>query len=183
MDVKSILLGSLFNRSMTGYELKKYFSISFAYFSGLSYGSIYPALKKLEENGLITMQLEIQESAPNRKVYTITAAGREAFLKELKSPFSIEKHKFSLLIRMFFFAQLSKEERLGAVQNYLDSIRSELNLLEAAQPEIENNADQFQYLCFQFGQRFLKDFARNVESVMGALEDDIRENQRKPSEQ
>ena len=48
MDVQSVLLGFLMNTSMTGYDLKKAFSISFSFFSGLSYGSIYPALKKME---------------------------------------------------------------------------------------------------------------------------------------
>jgi DNA-binding PadR family transcriptional regulator len=102
MDVKTILLGSLFDKSLSGYDLKKLFSLSFAFFSGLSYGSIYPALKKLEEEGLITVKLEIQENAPNRKVYTITPAGKQSFLDSLKSPFGLERYKNALLMRMFF---------------------------------------------------------------------------------
>ena len=172
MDVKAILLGALFNQSMTGYELKKIFSISFAYFSGLSFGSIYPALKKMEEEGLISMRLEVQQSAPNRKVYTITSEGKEAFMQALRSPFGPEKHKNSFLMRMFFFSHLSKAERLVAAQDYLESIRSSLNELTAFQPEIETVADRFQFLCFQFGLRFLKDLGRNVEQVIDALEED-----------
>ena len=59
MDVQSVLLGFLMRQSMTGYDLKKAFSMSFSFFSGLSYGSIYPALKKMERQGLISKQLEI----------------------------------------------------------------------------------------------------------------------------
>ena len=58
MDVKSIILGFLMHGSMTGYELKKFFTLSFSFFSGLSYGSIYPALKGMEKEGLISMQIE-----------------------------------------------------------------------------------------------------------------------------
>ena len=36
------------------------------------------------------IQLEIQENAPNRKVYTITQKGRQVFLESLKSPFGIQ---------------------------------------------------------------------------------------------
>ncbi len=86
MDVQSVLLGFLMNTSMTGYDLKKAFSISFSFFSGLSYGSIYPALKKMENHGLVSKRTEIQDGAPNRKVYTITEAGRVAFLDSLRSP-------------------------------------------------------------------------------------------------
>ena len=83
MDAKAIILGFLMQKSMTGYELKKAFSISFSFFSGLSYGSIYPALKKMEQQGLITMRMEIQEGLPNKKIYTITKLGREKFLSQL----------------------------------------------------------------------------------------------------
>ena len=48
MDVQSVLLGFLMRSSMTGYDLRKAFSMSFSFFSGLSYGSIYPSLKKME---------------------------------------------------------------------------------------------------------------------------------------
>ena len=170
MDVKTILLGSLFDKSLSGYDLKKLFSLSFAFFSGLSYGSIYPALKQLKQEGLITMKLEIQESAPNRKVYTITEVGKKAFLNSIKSPFGIERYKNALLMRMFFFAHLSEKERLEAANDYLDQAKSVAEELQAARPEVEANADRFQLLCFQFGLRFSKDLIRNVEKVITKLQ-------------
>jgi len=51
MDIQSILLGFLMRDSMTGYDLKKAFSISFSFFSGLSYGSIYPRSGKWRNRG------------------------------------------------------------------------------------------------------------------------------------
>ena len=172
MDVKTILLGSLYDKSLSGYDLKKLFSLSFAFFSGLSYGSIYPALKKLEREGLITMKLEIQENAPNRKVYTITKPGKQAFLESLKSPFGIESYKNSLLMRMFFFEHLSQQERLTAAQDYLDQVKSIASQLEGVKPEVEVNADRYQYMCFEFGLRFSKDLIRNVEKVIIDLRND-----------
>src|SRR5208337_2071589 len=104
MDVQSVLLGFLMRSSMTGYDLRKAFSISFSFFSGLSYGSIYPNLKKMESRGLISKQFEIQDGAPNRKVYTITEAGKRAFLDALRSPFVPEQPKKSAFcMRLFFF--------------------------------------------------------------------------------
>lgn len=172
MDVKTILLGSLFDKSLSGYDLKKIFSLSFAFFSGLSYGSIYPALKKLEQEGLITMKLEIQENAPNRKVYTITEAGKQAFLDSLKSPFGIERYKDALLMRMFFFEHLSKQERLDAAGDYLNQVKSVATQLEAVRPEVEANADRYQLLCYQFGLRAFKDLIRNIDQVIADLQND-----------
>jgi len=169
MDVKTIILGALFQKSMTGYELKKIFDLSFAYFSGLSYGSIYPALKKMEAEGLISMRLEIQDGAPNRKVYTITDAGKETFLQALRRPIELERVKNAFLMKLFFFTHLSPAERLKATADYLEKIRAVSEALEAIGPEIEAVADRFQYLCFQFGCRFLQDLTGNVEAVMAAL--------------
>ena len=172
MDVKTILLGSLYDKSMSGYDLKKLFSLSFAFFSGLSYGSIYPALKKLEQEGLITMQLEIQENAPNRKVYTITQEGRQVFLESLKSPFGLQGVKNVFLMRLFFFEHLSQDERLAAAHDYLEQVRSVAEHLEGLRPQIERVADQYQLLCFEFGIRFFKDLVANVESVIADLQND-----------
>jgi DNA-binding PadR family transcriptional regulator len=172
MDAKTILLGCLFDQSLSGYDLKKIFSLSFTFFSGLSYGSIYPALKKLEQDGLVTMKLEIQESAPNRKVYTITETGKKKFLESLKSPFYLERYKDALLMRMFFFAHLSEKERLNAAYDYLDQLKSFAKKMQSVQTDVEDNADRYQLLCFQFGLRFTEDLVRNVEEVIRGLKKD-----------
>lgn len=172
MDVGSILLGFLMYRSMTGYELRKIFSISFSFFSGLSYGSIYPALGKMEKAGLITMRLEVRDGSPNRKVYTITGAGRKAFLAALRTPLPVERHKNAFLVRLFFFAHLSRQERLDVATGYLNSITEAQKELESARPRIEAHADRHQLMCFQFGVDTCRDLVRNISAVVRALEDE-----------
>ena len=159
-------------KSMTGYDLKKAFSISFAFFSGLSYGSIYPALKKMEKNGLITKQVEIQDGAPNRKVYTVTEAGCTAFLSSLKTPLPPEQPKSAFLMRLFFFAHLSPEDRKSVALKHLGSVKQLQAELESVQPEVAAREDRFQYLCFEFGLRCLNDMARNLAHVIYALEEE-----------
>ena len=172
MDVKSILLGFLTYQSMTGYELKKFFSISFSFFSGLSYGSIYPALKRMEKEGLITMRLEVQDGPPNRKVYTITDLGKKTFAKALEAPFRFERIKNPFLTRLFFFAHLSKDARVNAAVGYLESVKHVQEELEAARSKIETHADRYQYLSFQFGLRFFQDMVRNISEIVHALENE-----------
>ena len=169
MDVQSVLLGFLMKKSMTGYDLKKAFSISFSFFSGLSYGSIYPALKKMEQQGLISKHLEIQDGAPNRKVYTVTEDGKRAFLDALRSPLAFELPKSNFLMRLFFFAHLSPEERRAFVSQHLNSIQQLSVQLEAARPEIEAHADPFQYLCFDMGLRFYRDMAGYASELIDML--------------
>jgi DNA-binding PadR family transcriptional regulator len=169
MDVQSVLLGFLMKTSMTGYDLKKVFSMSFSYFSGLSYGSIYPALKKMEKQGLISKQLEIQDGAPNRKVYTITQAGKSAFLDALRSPLPFEMPKNTFLMKLFFFAYLPQDERRACAIRHLNSIEELRAQLESARPEIEAHADPFQYFCFDMGLRFYRDMAGYVSDLIAML--------------
>ncbi len=172
MDVQSVLLGFLMRKSMTGYDLKKAFSLSFSFFSGLSYGSIYPALRKMERQGLISKQLEIQDGAPNRKVYTITEAGKRSFLESLKEPFVSEQPKSSFLMRLFFFAHLAPEERRAIALRQLHSIEQMSARLDAVRPEIESRADRFQLLCYELGVRMFHDMAKNVGHIIDALEEE-----------
>ncbi len=83
MDVRTICLGLLTRGDATGYEIKKRFEgDGFQHFVEASFGSIYPALNRLTDEGLVSVREEAQEKRPDRKVYSITAAGRTAFLIE-----------------------------------------------------------------------------------------------------
>jgi DNA-binding PadR family transcriptional regulator len=179
MDVRSIILGFLTQQSMTGYELRKFFSLSFSFFSGLSYGSIYPALKKLESEGLISMEMQVQNGAPNRKVYTVTERGREEFLASIREPFPLEQQRYNFLMHLFFFAYLPPEERIKLATEHLRSVEKVRESLKSVAPEVEKGADRFQLLTFRFGLRFFSDLYSNVEDVIRSLEAGDKENKRK----
>jgi DNA-binding PadR family transcriptional regulator len=172
MDIQSVILGFLMMSSMTGYDLRKAFSMSFSFFSGLSYGSIYPNLKKMETNGLISKKVEIQDGAPNRKIYTITEAGRQAFLSSLKSSFVPEQPKRAYLMRLFFFGYLSAAEGEAITLAQLDSVNQLHKELETLRPEIESRADKFQFLCYEIGLRYYENMAKDLSLVIEAIRDD-----------
>ena len=171
LDTQGMILGMLQKKSRTGYELKKVFSMSFAFFSEISFGSIYPALKKMEQDGLITMDMEIQHSAPNRKIYTITDKGRERFKTILTSPIDLVSFRSDFLSRLFFFSQLSRDDRKIICDAYLFEISEKMAQMETRRPAIEKKADPFQLQCFEFGLRFFQDLAANVTERVTALED------------
>jgi DNA-binding PadR family transcriptional regulator len=175
MDTKFMILGFLMQGSMTGYEIKKRFSLSFSFFSGLSYGSLYPALEKMKQEGLITLKVEIGDGAPNRKVYTITDSGKKAFLESLRAPFYLDRPKNAFLARLFFFAHLSPEERLSAAKGHLESVKELQRQFKSVEPQIKGRADKYQRLCYRFGVQFFEDFVRGVTQIVGELENEEAE--------
>ena len=73
MSVRSLCLAILSFGDATGYEIRKESTEGrFSYFDDASFGSIYPALARLESEGLVTVREEPQAGKPARKVYSIT---------------------------------------------------------------------------------------------------------------
>jgi DNA-binding PadR family transcriptional regulator len=85
IDIKFPVLGFLMDAELTGYDLKRQFQDSVGFFYRVSDGSLYPALKKLARDKLVTMRTE-RNGKRARKVYAITPTGREHFLKMLAEP-------------------------------------------------------------------------------------------------
>ncbi|ELJ8441750.1 PadR family transcriptional regulator [Vibrio cholerae] len=78
MSLPHVILTVLSTRDATGYDITKEFSASIGYFWKASHQQVYRELNKMGEQGLVTCVLEPQEGKPDRKVYSITQAGRSA---------------------------------------------------------------------------------------------------------
>jgi PadR family transcriptional regulator AphA len=114
MDVKTLCLGLLSLREACGYDLKKEFGSIFKHFYPAGYGSIYPALADLAENGLVICREIPQEGKPDRKIYRITDKGRRFFSQALRD--TAPKHKMrSEFLAMLYFADLIEPERLSTL--------------------------------------------------------------------
>lgn len=84
MDAKTLCLGVLLRGEASGYEIKKAFEEGpFSHFHQTSFGSIYPALNALSAEGLITGRAQAQDKRPDKKLYSITAKGRDALIAAL----------------------------------------------------------------------------------------------------
>lgn len=86
MSVKYGLLGMLAKKPQHGYELKRTFEQLTGGFWELNYGQIYQSLDRLSEEGYVHYTVEREENVPDKKVYAITDAGKQALREWLSSP-------------------------------------------------------------------------------------------------
>lgn len=108
--LKYVLLGGLSYQPLTGYQLKQFVDSSTKHFWFAQTSQIYRTLDALEKEGLLISQIQEQEDRPDRRMYHITHAGRQDLLAWLAQPMTeVEPTKDSLLVRLFFSAQLDKE--------------------------------------------------------------------------
>lgn len=154
MDVKTVCLGMLTQGAASGYDLKKTFESSFGHFFAAGYGSIYPALASLADQGLVRCEEIPQEGKPDRKVYSITGAGREHLRRALDT--SDPSHKVrSEFLAMLFFAHLMSPERINAVIDH--RIGECERLLEQIDAFERQPAE-----CLPAGARFVAGFGRTI---------------------
>ncbi|GAB4509118.1 MAG: hypothetical protein OHK0046_03500 [Anaerolineae bacterium] len=108
--LKYVLLGALSYQPFTGYQLKQFVDNSAKHFWYAQTSQIYRTLDKLEEEGLLTSEIEAQQERPDRRLYHLLPAGRADLLAWLAQPMTeVEPTKETLLVKLFFSAQLDKE--------------------------------------------------------------------------
>jgi PadR family transcriptional regulator AphA len=115
---KFVLLGLLSRRPLTGYDIKKTVETRLDYIWDLSNGQIYPTLRTLEKNHLITKKIENRENGPTRKIYTITDEGKKELCKWLTIPPRPEINRYEMLLKLIFGDQASKETNTKHIQEF-----------------------------------------------------------------
>jgi DNA-binding PadR family transcriptional regulator len=135
MNVRTLCLSILYQGEATGYEIRKLcVEGECSYFVEASYGSIYPALAKLEAEGLVTSRTEQQAGKPAKKIYAITPAGRQAFLDALFEPLGDDEFRSEFLLFVRFAPELPAslvEQRLREKLAQLDKELAEIDEIGA----------------------------------------------------
>jgi DNA-binding PadR family transcriptional regulator len=110
MNIQDVILGFIYDKPMSGYEIKQMMENSVSYFFDASFGAIYPALRKMEKEGLVEKQVVQQEGKPNKNLFAITDKGKEQFQIYLNSPINPTIMRSDILIRIFFGRFTTKEK-------------------------------------------------------------------------
>jgi PadR family transcriptional regulator AphA len=96
-----VILGMLAARPRSGYEIKQLVDTSARFFWAASYGQIYPELKRLEKQGLIT-GTDSANGARQRTTYKLTAAGKRAAHEWIAGPPQVFELRDEGLLELFF---------------------------------------------------------------------------------
>ncbi|MEV0536600.1 PadR family transcriptional regulator [Kitasatospora sp. NPDC050463] len=84
--LKLAILGFLRDRPLHGYELRRHLAALTGHVRPISDGTLYPAIKRLEADGLLLRTTEPGTAAAPRHTLHLTEAGRSALLDRLRTP-------------------------------------------------------------------------------------------------
>jgi PadR family transcriptional regulator AphA len=86
VSLRHFILGVLTQQPMSGYDIRQVLNSVGWLVGNPSFGSLYPALHALLNDGLVTVQEEDRPGRPARKIYSITEAGRQALQEWIEQP-------------------------------------------------------------------------------------------------
>ncbi|HHG90536.1 MAG TPA: PadR family transcriptional regulator [Devosia sp.] len=170
MNVATLCLAILHGGEATGYEIRKSSTEGeYAYFVEASFGSIYPALARLEADGLVTSRVEQQEGRPAKKVYAITTQGRETFHASLFDKLDKDIFRSEFLLFARFARQLPASLVRARIEERLAGLDAELEQIEQIRDEREGHpGDQW---VTSYGYECLKVARDHLASHMQELID------------
>jgi DNA-binding PadR family transcriptional regulator len=147
--IELAVLGLLHEGPMHGYELRKRLNLMLGWGRVLSYGSLYPALKRMLRARLIE---ESPTATPTgrrpRIVYDLTEAGHEEFQRLMSEvgPAAWEDDTFD--IRFAFFGRAEAETRLRVLEGRRTRLQERLqrvqDQLELTQAEVDRYRAELQ---------------------------------------
>ena len=131
MDVKTLCLAALTLGDATGYEINKHFEEGpFSYFHQASFGSIYPSLGRLSDEGLVSCTAMSQNGRPDKKVYSITPLGVEALKRKLRKNPVHDRIRSEYMV-MFFLADFVDGDHLREIfDDYLAYYRCNVECMK-----------------------------------------------------
>ncbi|MEA4906373.1 MAG: PadR family transcriptional regulator [Anaerolineaceae bacterium] len=130
MTIRYALLGFLSWRPFSGYDLKKMIAHSSAFYWSGNNNQIYRTLIQLHQEGLVSQEIQLQDSLPAKKLYSITDAGQEALHAwALATPELPEQHN-SFLVQLAWAAALDDAELDGLLERYAGELQARLLMLQ-----------------------------------------------------
>jgi len=124
-----ILLSFLRQRPMHGYEIQQLIQLSrMDVWANVLSGSIYYALNKMENEGLIETVAEERTGARLRKIYSITTKGEELFQQMIRETLTLTPHsaKSDFSLGLTWIEDIPASEAVNLLEQNLRQLEESL---------------------------------------------------------
>jgi DNA-binding PadR family transcriptional regulator len=147
------ILGLLLESPMHGYELRKRLTGLLGAFRAVSYGSLYPALRRMQADGLIA-----EDAAPEgavlrraRRVYQLTDAGRQRFTELVADTGPQNYTDDGFGVHLAFFNRTPAAARMRILEGRRRQVEERREGLRDAIARASNSLDRYTRQLHQLG--------------------------------
>ncbi|WP_439032569.1 PadR family transcriptional regulator [Gordonia terrae] len=179
MALEHAILVSLAERPGTGYEIGQQFDRTIGYFWSATHQQIYRTLKKLLDDDLVSVESISQDGRPDKKVYTISDAGRDALAEWAMTPTPVQplRSDIGVKLRAAEFGDLAAI--IGEMKAHRDAHLAQLKLYTGFQSDYYPEPDALtgrklhQYLVLRGGIRQEEGYIEWCDEVIAGLEREL----------
>jgi DNA-binding PadR family transcriptional regulator len=138
-------LGVLSEGPLHGYALRKALAEILGPFRALSYGSLYPCLRRLQERGWIEQLGAVDGPTTKRArvVYALTGAGKDVFVEWANQPGSDAWDDESFATRLAFFSRTEASVRLRILEGRRSRMEERLAVMRESMKRGRDRMDTF----------------------------------------
>jgi DNA-binding PadR family transcriptional regulator len=148
------ILGLLLESPMHGYELRKRLTGLLGAFRAFSYGSLYPALRRMQADGLI-----VEDAAPlgttklrrARRVYQLTDSGRQRFSELVADTGPQNYTDDGFGVHLAFFNRTPAEARMRILEGRRRQVEERREGLRDAIARASSSFDRYTKQLHQLG--------------------------------
>lgn len=147
-SIELAVLGLLHEGPLHGYELRRRLNLLLGWGLGrvLSYGTLYPALKKMSRSQLISEDTSTPAPVAGRRpriVYRVTDLGRDEFRRLMSEAGPVAWEDDTFGIRFSFFASAPSEIRLRVLEGRRTRLEERLAKARADLARTQRKADRY----------------------------------------
>lgn len=179
------LLGLIQQKPSSGYDLRKIFSSTSMKTYSDSPGAIYPALRRLEKQGLTRSTIEEGTGLRRRQIFRLTPAGLAEVKKWITAPVTREDVISGLenvVLRFAFSEQVAgSAASLELLRSLETALKPHLAALQEEYESLKKVAPTSGRLAFEFGLRGVEAMLQWTQYAIKTYEKQIKTNRRRAS--
>jgi DNA-binding PadR family transcriptional regulator len=146
MSLKYAVLAALLEGDASGYDLAKLFDASMANFWTARPQQLYRELDKLEQEGLVVARLVQQQRRPNKRIFTLTDAGRGDLRAFTREPARPTVTRDALLVKVQAVDDGDIDAVRANIQERMDWARAKLTRYDQLREGFLNGQNEQDYL-------------------------------------
>ncbi|MDN3352011.1 PadR family transcriptional regulator [Actinomadura sp. DC4] len=180
MALRHAVLAALLEGEASGYQLAKRFDVSVANFWSATPQQLYRELERLERDGLLSGRVVEQRRRPNKRVFTLTADGREELHAFTARPARPTAMRDDLLVKLQAVDAGDQDAVRKALTVRLERSRGRLDLYDRLRDGLLDGRDEAAYLSeadrvgpyltLMAGRAYEQENIRWSETVLGILD-------------
>ena len=151
VSIRHLILGLLTQQPMSGYDIKLFLKSLSWLIDSPSFGTIYPALRALQEGGLVTVEMAPRQGKPPRRIHTITEAGRQTLREWMDQPVAPGASLRTFVMRLILASNFSHTGLISHLQQRRSQVAVHYATLKQIAEALGGTTVSRQRLAFGYG--------------------------------